>query len=185
MKKSPLYTGTGDRGTTSLVGGQRVAKASVRLDAYGTVDEFSATLGIVLSQPDCPADIRSYLRHIQNILFNVGAYLATDSPAEATARLLGLAQADIAECESRIDALDAATPPARAFVLPGGAPLCAYAHLARTVCRRAERMILRLDAEQKVDDLVLRYFNRLSDYLFILSRHFNHLAGVQELLWEP
>ena len=74
MKKSPLYTGTGDRGTTSLVGGQRVAKASVRLDAYGTVDEFSATLGIVLSQPDCPADIRSYLRHIQNILFNVGAY---------------------------------------------------------------------------------------------------------------
>lgn len=185
MKKSNLYTGTGDRGTTSLVGGQRVAKASVRLDAYGTVDEFSATLGIVLSQTDCPADIRAYLQRIQNTLFNLGAYLATDSPADAPAQLRGLDQADIADLESHIDALDAATPPAHAFVLPGGAPLCAHAHLARTVCRRAERMILRLDAVQKVDDRVLRYFNRLSDYLFILSRYFNHLAGVQELLWKP
>lgn len=185
MKKSNLYTRTGDRGTTSLVGGQRVAKASVRLDAYGTVDEFSATLGVVLSQPECPPEIRTFLQQIQNTLFNVGAYLATDSPADAPATLRGLDEEQITALEGSIDALDAATPPANAFVLPGGAPLCAYSHLARTVCRRAERMILRLDAEQAVDDRVLRYFNRLSDYLFILSRYFNHLAGVQELLWKP
>lgn len=184
MKKSNLYTGTGDRGTTSLVGGQRVLKASCRLDAYGTVDEFSATLGIVLSHPDCPSAIQQYLQSIQNTLFNIGAYLATDSPAGSPATLYGLDDAQIHELERNIDTLDACTPAVHAFVLPGGAPLCAHTHLARTVCRRAERMILRLDAEQPVDEKVLRYFNRLSDYLFILSRHFNHLAGVQELTWK-
>ncbi len=184
MKKSNLYTRTGDDGTTSLVGGQRVPKASVRLDAYGTVDEFSATLGIVLTYPGCPEEIKMFLQSVQNTLFNLGAYLATDSPADNRATLYGLEQEQIDALERNIDSLDAATPKITSFVLPGGTPLSAHTHLARTVCRRAERMILRLDAVQKVDARVIRYFNRLSDYLFILSRYFNHLAGVPELMWQ-
>lgn len=185
MPKSNLYTRTGDTGTTSLVGGQRVSKTSPRLEAYGTLDEFSATLGIILSSADCPADIRRYLHTIQNTLFYAGAYLATDSPAEQPATLTGLTDTQIQQLEENIDTLDALTPPLKAFVLPGGTPLAAHAHLARTVCRRAEREILRLDALQSVDPRVIRYLNRLSDYLFILARYFNHLADTPEITWIP
>lgn len=183
MTKSNLYTGTGDAGMTSLVGGQRVAKTSVRLEAYGTIDEFSASLGIVLSSPGCPPEISIFLQDVQNTLFNIGAYLATDSPADNPATLRGLGQEQVAQLETNIDILDAETPKVHAFVLPGGTRLAAQTHLARTICRRAEREILRLDAVQKVDSTLLKYMNRLSDYLFILSRYFNHIAGVQELVW--
>lgn len=161
-----------------------MAKASPRLDAYGTVDEFSATLGVVLSHPGCPAEIKQLLLNVQNKLFNIGAYLATDSPAEAPATLYGLDDDDIAAIEANIDSLDEKTPKINTFVLPGGTPLSAHTHVARTVCRRAERMILRLDQLQKVDTRVIRYFNRLSDYLFILSRYINHNAGVNEITWQ-
>lgn len=183
MTKSNLYTRTGDTGMTSLVCGQRVPKSCVRIDAYGTVDEFSATLGVVLTHSDCPVEIKSYLQKIQNILFNIGAYLATDSPQNTPASLYGLEQRDIEDLEKEIDRLDALTPPVHAFILPGGTHLSALTHLSRTVCRRAERMIFRLDNTQRVDARVLCYFNRLSDYLFILSRYFNHLSGVDELIW--
>lgn len=184
MKKSNLYTGTGDRGTTSLVGGTRISKTDTRLEAYGTVDEFSATLALVLTHPQCPVEIADFLRHIQNTLFNLGAYLATDSPADNPATLYGLDDDDIQRIEANIDRLDSLTPPVNAFVLPGGTQLSAQAHLARTVCRRAERRIIALDQIQNVDTRVLRYMNRLSDYLFILSRYFNHIAGIKELIWQ-
>lgn len=188
MKKSLLYTGTGDKGTTSLVGGERVAKDSVRLEAYGTVDEFSSFLGLILSSPDCDAEIHGQLIEIQNMLFNIGCYLATESPAtddlkEANPSVYGLKEEDVKRLEGWIDMLDDRTPKIRSFVLPGGSMLSAHSHVARTVCRCAERRILSLANQNYVSDLVLRYFNRLSDYLFILARYFNHLSGVEEIVW--
>lgn len=185
MAKSLLYTRTGDAGETSLVDGRRVPKHCVRLDAYGTVDEFSSFLGVVLSDPECPEEQRTQLLCVQNRLFDVGCYLATEGAPGETPSVTGLGEADLEALEGWIDALDEATPKIRAFVLPGGSPLCAHAHVARSVCRRAERRIFALAAESYVDPLVTRYINRLSDWLFIMARYFNHLAGVAEITWKP
>lgn len=196
MTKSNLYTRTGDLGETSLVGGERVSKTGVRLEAYGTLDEFSSFLGVVLSHRDCTQEFRGQLLAIQNELFNLGAYLATASPSLSSGQAsnpgqasgsypsCGLTPEKLADIEGWIDALDDSTPKIRAFVLPGGCELAAHTHVARTVCRRAERRILALAAESYVDPLLLAYVNRLSDYLFILARHFNHLKGVEEITWQ-
>lgn len=184
MEKSNLYTRGGDAGTTSLVGGQRVAKASTRLDAYGTIDEFSSFLGCVIASPDCPEPERSRLLKVQNKLFNVGAYLATESTDENPATLYGLTGDDVAEIERWIDEADAATPKMRSFVLPGGTMLAAHTHVARAVCRRAERRIFALCEAAFVDPIVTGYLNRLSDLLFILARRFNHLAGADDVAWQ-
>lgn len=183
MAKSRLYTGTGDAGTTSLVGGERVKKNSIRLDAYGTLDEFSSFLGCVLSAPDSDRDIKDQLLAIQNMLFNLGGYLASQAPEGTTPPAWGLTEAHISKLESWIDNLDEQTPAVNAFVLPGGTPLSASTHVARAVCRRAERRILALAEEAYVDPNLLRYLNRLSDYLFILARYFNFKAGVAEITW--
>lgn len=184
MGKSNLYTRTGDSGTTSLVGGTRVKKNSVRLEAYGTLDEFSSVLGCVLSAPECPEDIRGQLLQVQNMMFNFGGYLASEAPEGEYPAAWGLSEEHIRDLESWIDALDASTPKINAFVLPGGCMEAARAHVARSVCRRAERRILDLAEEEYVDPALLRYVNRLSDYLFILARHFNHVAGVEEIVWK-
>lgn len=181
MEKSRLYTGGGDRGETSLVGGERVRKDSLRLDAYGTVDEFSAFLGVVLSAPSCPPEIRMQLLEIQNLLFDIGCILATNPSGPSYTKPID--SEDIARIERLIDEADVATPKVHAFVLPGGCELSAHAHVARTVCRRAERRILALSREEEVPAEILTWFNRLSDYLFILARRFNHLAGVGEITW--
>ena len=183
MEKSRLYTGGGDRGETSLVGGQRVAKDSLRLEAYGTVDELSAFIGVVLSAPACPAPVREDLLAIQNLLFDIGCILATDPAGPSYAKPIG--EDEIRWLEERIDRTDAETPKIRAFVLPGGCELTAHTHVARTVSRRAERRIIALSRAEAVPEGILIWFNRLSDYLFILARHFNHLAGVGELTWTP
>ena len=183
MSKSKLYTGTGDQGTTSLVGGERDSKCCRRLEAYGTVDEFSSFLGVVLSTPTCPERERSELLEVQNMLFNVGGYLACSPEDSGGVASWGLAQADIERVESWIDRLDTETPKINAFVLPGGTELSAHTHVARTVCRRAERRILDLASAEPVDPEVLTYFNRLSDWLFILARYFNHLASYPEITW--
>lgn len=183
MQKSTLYTGTGDKGLTSLVGGQRVAKNSARLEAYGTIDELSAFLGVVLSHPTCPDHIKTLLLGIQNKMFNIGAYLATLSTPDNPADLYGLDADDIRALEQQIDTLDAETPPVRAFVLPGGSPLAAHAHVARTVCRRAERRIYDLAQTETVSPVVTRYINRLSDLLFIMARYFNHITHTPEITW--
>lgn len=190
MAKSNLYTRTGDKGTTSLVGGTRIKKNSQRLEAYGTIDEFSAFLGMILSDPGCPEEVRRQLCDVQNMLFNLGGYLACESVKVADITdgtelpaVWVLKESDLHDLEGWIDRLDELTPKVNAFVLPGGCMLAAKAHVARTVCRRAERVILALSEEEYVDPLLLCYVNRLSDYLFILARYFNTLFGKEEITW--
>lgn len=183
MAKSNLYTGTGDNGMTSLVTGQRVPKECARLEAYGTLDELSSHLGCVLSDPHCPAEDKTCLTQVQNMLFNLGGYLACSYSQEEQTPAWGLTPKHIETLEHRIDTLDASTPRIHAFVLPGGTPQSAMTHVARTVCRRAERRIFALARQEYVDPALLKYINRLSDYLFILARHLNHAAGVEEITW--
>lgn len=184
MEKSKLYTGVGDDGSTSLVGGERAAKDSVRLEAYGTVDELSSHLGVVAATPDVPEEVCEQLQKVQNRLFDIGGYLASRPGGTGLPPVAGL-DASTAEVERWIDALDADTPKIREFVLPGGCQAAAQAHVARTVCRRAERRIIALARGEEVDPEVRRYFNRLSDYLFILARNLNHHFGVREITWRP
>lgn len=184
MEKSRLYTGGGDDGTTSLVGGERTGKDSLRLEAYGTVDEFSAFLGVVASRPDVGDGIRRQLSSVQNRLFDIGGYLASNPDGRGLPPVAGLCDSR-REIEGWIDELDADTPRINAFVLPGGCETASHCHVARTVCRRAERRLVSLGKVEPLDEEVLRYFNRLSDYLFILARNFNSKAGVAEVIWNP
>ncbi|MDE6272834.1 MAG: cob(I)yrinic acid a,c-diamide adenosyltransferase [Muribaculaceae bacterium] len=184
MEKSRLYTGGGDDGTTSLVGGERAGKDCVRLDAYGTVDEFSAFLGVLASRPDIEESLREDLMEVQNRLFDIGGYLASRPGGSGLPPVACLDEC-IRKVEHWIDRLDAETPKIRAFVLPGGCENAAHAHVARTVCRRAERRIIALAREEEVDPAVCRYFNRLSDWLFIMARYLNYRAGVEEIIWSP
>jgi len=183
MFKSALYTGTGDAGTTSLVGGERVKKNSVRLEAYGTVDELSSALGMIASDKVCDMEVKGHILDVQNELFNVGCYLATDS-GEGQPMCVSLDAHKVAQLEGWIDTFDERTPKIRAFVLPGGCKLASKAHMARVICRRAERRILDLAEEKYVDPAVVKYINRLSDYLFIVARYFNFRQGVEEIVWK-
>ncbi len=182
MEKSRLYTGGGDKGETSLVGGERISKASLRLDAYGTVDEFSAFLGVLAACDECVGEIRSLLIGIQNRLFDIGGYLASNPSGSGLPPVEGLSGSCEA-LEHEIDKYDGLTPKVNAFVLPGGSMASAHAHVSRTVCRRAERRIIALSAVEDVDAMVIRYFNRLSDLLFIMARYLNYRAGVEEIIW--
>ena len=183
MEKSKLYTRGGDAGTTSLVGGQRVAKEDIRLEAYGTVDELNAAVGFLSAVlPADDADAR-LLRHIQNCLLVVGSSLATDIDTTPLHEAGRLAESEVTIIERRIDEIDALLPPLNRFVLPGGCDGAARAHLCRTVCRRAERRICTLAAEHAVADNVMKYVNRLSDYFFVLARYLNLAAHQPELFW--
>lgn len=184
MVKSKLYTRGGDTGTTSLVGGERIKKNSVRLEAYGTLDEFSSFLGCVSSDKTCPLDIKEEILEIQNMLFNLGGYLACGVNEGEKPEVWVLKENDIRELEHKIDILDEKTPKINAFILPGGCELSSKAHVARAVCRRAERRILALAEEEYVDPILIIYINRLSDFLFILARYFNHITGVKEIIWK-
>lgn len=184
MAKSALYTRTGDSGSTSLVGGSRVKKNCVRIEAYGTVDELSSCLGFVASDTACTEAIREQIISVQNELFNIGCYLATDVKDGEKPACGSVTAEKLEQLEGWIDQLDEKTPKLFAFVLPGGCDLSSRAHLARVVCRRAERRILDLADDSYVDPVVLRYVNRLSDYLFILARYFNHISGKEEITWK-
>lgn len=178
-----MYTRGGDAGTTSLVGGQRVAKEDIRLEAYGTVDELNAAVGFLSAVlPADDADAR-LLRHIQNCLFVVGSSLATDIDTTPLYEASRLAESEVTIIERRIDEIDALLPPLNRFVLPGGCDGAARSHLCRTVCRRAERRICTLAAEHAVADNVMKYVNRLSDYFFVLARYLNLAAHQPELFW--
>ena len=183
--KSCLNAGTGEGGTTSLVGGERISKICARIEAYGTVDEFSSFLGIVLSDPECPTVLKENLLEIQNRLFDVGCYLATAVKNNESPSCVGVGEKEVGILEEWIDKLDEDTPKIRAFVLPGGSMLAAHCHVARTVCRRAERRILELAEDEYVDPVLLRWFNRMSDYLFIAARYLNFRQGVSEIIWTP
>jgi cob(I)alamin adenosyltransferase len=184
-KKSKLYTRHGDKGETSLFGGERVPKDSLRVEAYGQLDHLSATIGLlVVSLSD--DEIAGELRQVQNDLFDLGAELATPPDSRLEYKLPQLiGEQDWRRLEGLLDAYDAQVPPLRTFVLPGGHETAARAHLARTTCRTAERAVVRLAHEEEVRADVLTYLNRLSDFLFVCARLLNHRAGVDEVTWQP
>jgi cob(I)alamin adenosyltransferase len=178
-----IYTRTGDSGQTGLIGGERVSKDNLHVAAFGTVDELNAMLGIVRAEiADCsapPADVDPLVAGIQHRLFDLGAELATTAAGKS------MITADhVAELEAAIDRYDEPLPPLREFILPGGSRLAAELHLARTVCRRAERLAVTLSATSPVEPNALRYLNRLSDLLFVLARSANAAAGVADVTWK-
>lgn len=176
-----IYTKTGDAGTTSLVGGKRVPKSDVRLEAYGTVDELNAFIGDLLGAVSDGED-RALLVFIQDKLFVEGSKLACNE--DCNIELPGITAADIAKIEKRIDAIEAVLPRHNKFILPGGTAAACKAHICRTVARRAERNICRLDEVSKVGAEEIAFINRLSDYFFVLSRMCNYSAGCEETFWE-
>lgn len=183
MKKSLVYTKTGDKGMTSLVGGSRVPKTHARLEAYGTVDELNAHLGLLSTYLQDETD-RAFLLRIRHKLFVIGSHLATDQEKMELKTASILPTEDVTRMEEEIDRIDSTLPELRAFVLPGGSRGAAVCHVARTVCRRAERLILALSETCRVAPEVLAFVNRLSDYLFILSRKINHETQNNEIFWD-
>jgi cob(I)alamin adenosyltransferase len=179
-----IYTRTGDTGQTSLIGGRRVSKADLRIDTYGTVDELNSWIGLLRDQP-VNANRRPLLKEIQDRLFTAGAELATDPDKPPRQAIPAIIDADIVRLEDNMDAMDTELPELRKFVLPGGHASVSFAHLARTVCRRAERLAIALNSDSPVDPLVITYLNRLSDYLFVLSRKIAQELAVEEVAWEP
>ena len=179
-----LYTKTGDDGTTGLFGGGRVPKASARVDAYGTVDEANATIGVARATKLDPA-IDAVLARVQEDMFVVGAELACVPGKEGKLGMALVGAADIERLEHAIDAAEAACAPLKSFVLPGGSPQAAALHVARTVARRAERAVLALPADAPARSEVVIYLNRLSDLLFALAREANVVAGVADVPWNP
>jgi len=180
-----IYTRTGDAGLTALGTGERVPKHSARIAAYGTVDETNAAIGVVRLHLSGAPDLDGMLGRIQNDLFDLGADLAVPQ-REGKAERLRVVSSQVVRLENDIDSLNAGLPDLTSFVLPGGAPAAAYLHLARTVCRRAERMMVELAAQpgEPVSDAAVRYMNRLSDFLFVASRFMN-AAGAGDVLWVP
>lgn len=189
MEKSMIYTKTGDKGMTSLVGGQRVSKTDLRLEAYGTVDELNSQLGLLLTEVSDASD-HALLNEVQNHLFVVGGYLATDQSTTQLRAQSVVTPAMIESLEKAVDEIDSSLPKLRAFVLPGGTRGASMAHVCRTVCRRAERRILALNNQLKelneaeLDANVLSYMNRLSDFLFVLARKMNIIEGQDEIIWK-
>lgn len=179
-----IYTKTGDDGTSGLIGGTRVAKYDLRLEAYGTVDELNSWIGLIRSQPLDPA-ARDLLQAVQNKLFVIGARLATDLSKTDLSGRLPIGEADILLLEKEMDRMLDLLPPIEHFVLPGGSNTISYCHLARTVCRRAERRVCQLAKEVNIPIDLLKYLNRLSDYLFVLSRKVAMDEGVEEVQWLP
>ena len=182
-KKSLIYTRTGDKGKTSLVGGARVKKTHVRLEAYGTVDELNSQLGLLYTYLTEEGD-KKLILWVQHKLFSVGSYLATDQSNAALRIESQIADEDIHRLENAIDEADASLPPLKAFVIPGGSRGSAVCQVCRTVCRRAERRILTMAEEHEVTENVSAFVNRLSDYLFVLARKMNLLAETDEIYWD-
>jgi cob(I)alamin adenosyltransferase len=178
-----IYTKSGDKGETSLVGGERVPKDCIRLESYGNIDELNAQLGLLHTYLTDEHD-RSRILDIQNELFVVGSNLATDTDKRPLHPNSIITTAKIEQLEQEIDALTASLPPMTGFILPGGARSAAVCHVCRTVCRRAERTIVQLSRTANVDENLLRYINRLSDYLFVLSRKLNKIENIDEILWK-
>lgn len=177
-----IYTKTGDKGETGLFGGKRLPKYHLRIEAYGTVDELNAHLGLVRDSIQ-NEEARTMLKEIQDRLFTIGANLASDpDKSMSTPDLL---PTDVEALEQQMDQMDTSLPPLKNFILPGGHPTVSYCHLARTVCRRAERQVVALAVNEPVDDIVLIYLNRLSDYLFVLGRKVAQDLGVEEVAWQP
>ena len=177
-----IYTKTGDKGQTSLWGGARVPKHHIRIEAYGTVDELNSYLGLVRDQLQ-DEELRTDLKIIQDRLFALGSILATDPEKSGKIQTPDLFESDIEQLETWIDNMESLLPELKNFILPGGHQAVSFCHVARCVCRRAERLSVALNENEPVNELVLQYLNRLSDYLFVLSRRIGQLYGVEEVIW--
>lgn len=183
MKITKVYTRTGDNGTTSLVGGIRIRKSDARLEAYGTVDELSANLGLLAAMLP-KGEERCLIIRTQNNLFNVGTHLATDQSKTPLYPSAHLPEGETELLEQAIDQMNARLPEAQGFILPGGCQAAAQAHVCRTVCRRAERRIAALAETATISDEIQQYINRLSDFLFVLAKIINFNTGQEEILWK-
>jgi len=185
-----VYTKTGDKGTTALFGGQRVPKNHIRIDSYGTVDELNSYIGLIRDQDINPL-YKAVLIEIQDRLFTVGAILATPVEKEilkngkSRLNIARISDEDVAYLENQIDEMDTALPPMTHFVLPGGHTTVSYCHIARCVCRRAERLSTELSQSEDIDTMVIMYLNRLSDYLFVLARKLSFDLKADEIKWIP
>ncbi|MBP6386710.1 MAG: cob(I)yrinic acid a,c-diamide adenosyltransferase [Pseudarcicella sp.] len=180
-----IYTKTGDKGKTSLVGGTRVSKDNIRIEAYGTIDELNSYIGLLGSLPENDAR-KDLLKEIQDRLFTIGSNLASETD-QTKKKIPDLVQEDVELLEKTMDEMSEKLEPMRFFILPGGHPSIAHCHIARTVCRRAERVIIHLanTENEYVSDLVVQYVNRLSDLLFVLSRVIHKEINVDEISWKP
>lgn len=183
MKKSSIYTKTGDKGKTSLVGGERVAKTHIRLDAYGTVDELNSFVGLLICEVKNDAELKDFLLYIQNKLFVVGSYLATEAIAQTPQSAQIITDNDIDALEAMMDKMDAQLPKLTRFILPGGSESASRAHICRTVCRRAERNVYRVADEFPIHEMILIFLNRLSDFFFLTARIECQKTG-KEMYWE-
>lgn len=185
-----VYTKTGDKGTTALFGGTRVPKDHIRIESYGTVDELNSYIGLIRDQ-DFNPHYKDILIEIQDRLFTVGAILATPpekevlKSGEKRLQNLGILESDIELLEKEIDAMEETLPQMTHFVLPGGHTTVSYCHVARCVCRRAERLAVHLSHNEPVADIAIKYLNRLSDYLFVLARKLSHDLNADEVKWIP
>lgn len=178
-----IYTKTGDTGKTSLLGGTKVSKGDLRIEAYGSVDELNACVGLLWDHVDDDG-VKKILKEIQDRLFTIGSTLAMDPDKTVDMPLPDLHESDVELLEAEMDKMDAVLPVMKHFILPGGAPVISFAHLARTVCRRAERNCIRLnDHDGKVPPLLIKYLNRLSDYFFMVARYIGHTNGIPEIAW--
>jgi len=179
-----IYTRTGDRGKTALIGGTRVPKYHDRIEAYGTVDELNAFVGLIRDHHETDPQSREMLTEIQDRLFTLESHLAEDKETAVAKPMPPLRDSDVQLLENEIDRMNVSLPPLANFILPGGSILVSYCHLARTVCRRAERISVKLSEHYPVDNIDLRYLNRLSDYFFVLARYLGQLVGAEEIVWK-
>ena len=179
-----IYTKTGDKGTTSLIGGRRIPKPHLRIEAYGTVDELISFLGLVMDQDILP-EHKAILISIQDKLMVCASLLANDPQNKEIRKLPELNEMDIEMLEKRIDLMESSLSPLSSFVLPGGHPSSSYCQVARSICRRAERAVVRLSMEEEVEEIIIRYLNRLADFLFVLSRRFLKDFNISDNLWRP
>ena len=180
-----IYTKTGDQGKTSLIGGTKVPKSHIRIEAYGTVDELNSYIGLV-SDHFTDEHTRVILKEIQDRLFTIGSSLACDPDREPLMKMPDLIEDDVKLLEREIDAMNEVLPPMKSFLLPGGHVAVSTTHVARCVCRRAERNCVNMQQQEVfVDPLVIKYINRLSDYLFVLARFAGHILNVAEIPWKP
>ena len=182
MSSHKIYTRTGDKGQTSLIGGTRVPKFHPRIEVYGTIDELNSYIGLIRDQ-EIHDHFKTILLEIQDRLFTAESLVALDPEAESPVRLPELTENDISLLEKEMDLMNEALPELKSFILPGGHPVVSYCHIARCVCRRAERHAIRLSQVSPVEEKVIRYLNRLSDYLFVLARRLGKDFGANESTW--
>jgi len=178
-----IYTKKGDKGETSLLGGTRVAKSHIRIESYGTVDELNSWLGLIRDQ-EIDESTKKILIQIQDRLFTIGSHLASD-PNKKGIKIPDIKEEDVTTLEKEIDKMNEVLPVMKSFVLPGGHYTVSYCHIARCVCRRAERCAVHLSSQENVESIIIKYLNRLSDYLFVLSRKLTQDLNAEEIPWQP